>query len=82
MDVLISADVIEHIADPGEYLRYLRRFCARYYILSSPNRAALFWNGGEWKVELSQQGPPINEAHVTESARARSQHSLIQIQQF
>jgi len=58
VDVVISADVIEHIPDTDKYLAMLKRFCARYYVVSTPDRAR--------PGHLSEEGPPKNNAHVRE----------------
>jgi SAM-dependent methyltransferase len=42
VDVVISADVIEHIPDTDKYLAMLKRFCARYYGTHDLCRCILF----------------------------------------
>lgn len=57
-DLVISADAIEHIPDVDKYMRLLRRFCAKYYVVSTPDRAV--------RGHLNALGPPRNGAHVRE----------------
>jgi 2-polyprenyl-3-methyl-5-hydroxy-6-metoxy-1,4-benzoquinol methylase len=40
VDLVVAADVIEHIPNPDEFIRTLRRFCAQYYVISTPDRSA------------------------------------------
>merc|ERR1712129_626174 len=54
---VIASDSIEHIPDPDPYMRFLKSFCAKYAILSSPDRDIL---------GLVKEGPPNNTAHVRE----------------
>lgn len=56
-DLVISADVVEHIPDANAYMAYLLQFDAQYYVVSTPDR---FYG------TLSQFGPPVNPAHVRE----------------
>ena len=73
--MVISADVIEHIPNPDDYMRTLRRFCAQYYVISTPDRAAYHGGGGAFMDEplpnaftlhLTAGGPPFNAVHVRE----------------
>ena len=57
-DVVVAADVIEHIPDADAFMALLRRFCARYYVVSTPDRAR--------PGHLAPDGPPQNPAHVRE----------------
>lgn len=57
-DVFISADVIEHLEDPNELMRFLQRSKAKRIIISTPERDLL--NHGTWN------GPPKNVHHVRE----------------
>lgn len=66
-DVIICADVIEHIVDPDILLDYLISFNAKYYIISTPCRDILCYNpkfANHYNVSLN--GPPLNTCHVRE----------------
>jgi SAM-dependent methyltransferase len=60
-DVVICADVIEHLVEPDELLAFIHRIESRYVVLSTPSRDLLysFWNRGYW-------GPPRNVHHIRE----------------
>jgi len=55
--VVILADVLEHLNDPDEMMKYIEKINFEYLIISTPNRDNL---------ELSQNGPPKNDAHARE----------------
>ena len=59
-DLVISSDVIEHLADPDKLLFYIRKFSSEttFIIISTPERD-LFRGKGSF-------GPPANPAHVRE----------------
>lgn len=60
-DMVICADVIEHVADPDALMRFLVRSSRDRVILSTPDRDKVYpW----WS--LSRFGPPANPAHVRE----------------
>lgn len=69
-DVVICADVIEHVADPHELLERLRELlgAASVLVLSTPDRART-----EDQAEL---GPPRNARHVREWAFPEMQRLL------
>lgn len=60
-DLVICADVIEHLTDPDELVDYLVRLNARHYVLSTPDRSLLYkpWQRRYW-------GPPRNPSHQRE----------------
>ena len=60
-DVLICADVIEHLADPDELMRFITSCTYRFLVISTPDRSLLYrpWQRGYY-------GPPRNRAHVRE----------------
>lgn len=60
-DLVICADVIEHLEDPDELLAFINRIHCKNVILSTPSRDLLyhFWNRGYW-------GPPKNKHHIRE----------------
>jgi 2-polyprenyl-3-methyl-5-hydroxy-6-metoxy-1,4-benzoquinol methylase len=64
-DLLICADVIEHILDPDELMRHIKNFNFKYLIISTPDRAVLRHLPG---FKNSWQGPPSNTGHVREWA--------------
>jgi len=60
-DLVLCADVIEHLRDPDELLAFIKRINCQYIIFSTPRREMLyrFWNRGYW-------GPPKNKHHIRE----------------
>jgi len=58
-DVVILADVIEHLVNPGYLLKKLAELEYKHLIISTPDRN-LYWPG--------QLGPPPNHCHVREWA--------------
>jgi len=57
-DLVIAADVIEHLPDPDRLMRYLASLQPRFIVLSTPERNLL--------REGTHNGPPCNPAHVRE----------------
>uniref|UniRef100_A0A6C0FFH2 Methyltransferase n=1 Tax=viral metagenome TaxID=1070528 RepID=A0A6C0FFH2_9ZZZZ len=70
-DLIMSSDVIEHIADPDELINYMKSFSCDYFLISTPclemfvNHHGWARYGIEQKLELLD-GPPNNTAHVRE----------------
>jgi hypothetical protein len=58
IDLVIAADVIEHLVDPDELLLYIQRLCPRYVVVSTPDRNLLRYG--------CHDGPPTNSAHIRE----------------
>lgn len=60
-DLVICADVIEHLTDPDELLSFLVRLNAGHIVLSTPDRSLLYrpWQKRYW-------GPPRNPSHQRE----------------
>lgn len=58
-DLVICADVIEHIPDPDQVLELIERCGAKMAVISTPDRALL---------KRGHDGPPGNKAHVREWA--------------
>jgi len=63
-DLVICSDVIEHIIDPDELIKYLISLNALHYIISTPCRQRLL----DLKRFRSAKplGPPTNKGHVRE----------------
>lgn len=57
-DLVICADVIEHIREPNTLMRYMRRSGAPRLVLSTPERSLLKCG--------TDDGPPRNPCHVRE----------------
>jgi 2-polyprenyl-3-methyl-5-hydroxy-6-metoxy-1,4-benzoquinol methylase len=57
-DLVICADVIEHLPDPDVLLDFIQHIRPRYFVLSTPNRTQL--------QEMFLMGPPRNTAHYRE----------------
>lgn len=64
-DLVIAADVIEHLLYPEELLSYILALTPQYVIFSTPDRNLL--NAG------THNGPPINPAHIREWSYAEFQ---------
>jgi methyltransferase family protein len=56
-DLVICADVIEHVPDPDQLLDLIEQCNPRFSVISTPDRALL---------TRGQNGPPGNKAHVRE----------------
>lgn len=61
-DLIICADVIEHLLDPNQLLLYLKSFSFKHLVISTPERDS---------VQLMQtgflhEGPPQNSCHIRE----------------
>lgn len=57
-DIVICADVIEHLVDPDQLLNYINKMNFHYLVISTPDRYLL--------GDAAQKGPPENPAHVRE----------------
>jgi hypothetical protein len=57
-DLVVCADVIEHVLDPDALLNYLARLAAKRIVLSTPDRD-LVYRRHHW-------GPPTNPSHIRE----------------
>jgi len=63
IDILICADVIEHVVDPDDLLNWINEFDFEYLVISTPDRDLLP------KIQGSTQcltGPPKNPHHLRE----------------
>lgn len=58
VDVVICADVIEHIPDPDRLMEFLAGINFRKLFLSTPERLLIYG--------FDQSGPPLNPAHCRE----------------
>jgi SAM-dependent methyltransferase len=56
-DLVICADVIEHVPDPDQVLNLIEQCRPRFAVISTPDRALL---------KRGLNGPPGNKAHVRE----------------
>lgn len=65
-DILICADVIEHILNPDDLIENIKQYNFKYLIISTPDRAILKTMKGYGNK--SWFGPPINKSHVREWA--------------
>ena len=63
-DVVICADVIEHLVDPDELIQFIKNLKFTFLVLSTPDRSLMYkrWQRGYY-------GPPRNPAHVREWTR-------------
>ena len=60
-DLVVCADVIEHVLDPDMLMRLLRRVARNRVVISTPDRD-LVYRGRT----MNRFGPPANPAHVRE----------------
>jgi SAM-dependent methyltransferase len=62
-DLVICADVVEHLLNPDDLMRFLGRLDFKLLVLSTSDRKLLygFWDAG-------RKGPPANHSHVREWA--------------
>lgn len=58
VDLAIAADVIEHLENPDDLIRYLQRLTPRYIVISTPDRNLL--------RDGRHDGPPANPSHTRE----------------
>jgi hypothetical protein len=66
-NLIICADVIEHILNPDELLNFLKEFNSQYIVISTPCREVLTTNPKFTSIyKNSADGPPVNPAHVRE----------------
>lgn len=60
-DLVICADVLEHVADPRALMQLIVSIAARWVIVSTPDRALVYS-----RKEAARFGPPGNLAHLRE----------------
>ncbi|HEX3110690.1 MAG TPA: methyltransferase domain-containing protein [Thermoanaerobaculia bacterium] len=60
-DLVICSDVIEHVPDPDELMRFLVSVTGRWLVLSTPDRALSYSRFSQYQL-----GPPASEHHVRE----------------
>ena len=60
-DLIICADVIEHLVDPDELIDFIKGISFRYLILSTPDRNLVYHPS-----ERGFLGPPRNPSHQRE----------------
>lgn len=60
-DLVICADVVEHVADPRALIEFIVSIAARWVIVSTPDRALVYS-----RKDAARFGPPGNEAHLRE----------------
>lgn len=58
-DLVVCADVIEHVHDPDELCRFIRKHAKDHIVISTPDRT---------RDPESAMGPPSNDGHVREWA--------------
>jgi len=60
IDIVISADVIEHLFDPDEMINWIKKLSPKFIVISTPDKDTLI------KEKTSKTGPPQNIWHVRE----------------
>ena len=58
VDLVIAADVIEHLVNPDELLKYIQKLQPKYAVISTPDRNLFRY--------ACHNGPPTNPAHIRE----------------
>lgn len=64
-DILICSDVIEHMINPDELMKNIKKFNFKYLVISTPDRSVLRKIPGFLNC---WEGPPVNTGHVREWA--------------
>lgn len=64
-DILICSDVIEHMINPDELMKNIKKFNFKYLVISTPDRSVLRKIPGFLNC---WGGPPVNTGHVREWA--------------
>lgn len=60
-DLVVCADVIEHVENPDRLICFIKRVAKDWIVLSTPERGLVYGGRGR-----SRFGPPANPAHVRE----------------
>ena len=61
LDIVICADVVEHLIDPDQLLNWIRKLNFKYLVISTPDRDKLPPVQGRYP-----HGPPWNPHHIRE----------------
>ena len=61
VDIIVCADVVEHVENPDALLAFLDRIVGRFLVISTPDRD-LMYNSGD----NGHCGPPRNPCHLRE----------------
>lgn len=69
-DVVICADVIEHVPNPDALLRYLKKLTKQRLFISTPDRVLVYGK--------DHDGPPRNRSHYREWNQAEFEHYVSQ----
>jgi len=64
-DIVICADVVEHLLNPDDLLNWINKLGFKYLIISTPDRD-LLPKLQRTKPKQSQTGPPVNVKHIRE----------------
>lgn len=67
-ELIICADVIEHLVDPDDMMNWLSECNFDYVLISTPDRDSLdsVWGKDKKKIKQSRSGPPVLQVHVRE----------------
>jgi SAM-dependent methyltransferase len=60
-DLVVCADVIEHVEDPDALLDFLSHITGQYLVISTPERDLVYPQG-----HRCLRGPPANRSHIRE----------------
>ncbi len=60
-DLVICADVIEHVVNPDELLEFIKHIASSLVVISTPDRSLFYGNSSPHLY-----GPPLNPHHIRE----------------
>jgi len=66
VDLIICSDVLEHVLDPDELLRFINKVNFKTLVLSTPERGAIQELQRSFGWEVEENGPPYNKMHIRE----------------
>lgn len=66
-DIIVCADVVEHLVNPDLLLNWIAKFDFKYLVISTPDRDQMFLRcKKKGRADQIQKGPPLNTKHVRE----------------
>jgi len=65
-DLVICSDVIEHLLEPDDLLRFISQIDFKHLVISTPERLAIQKLQRSFGWEVEENGPPHNLMHVRE----------------
>jgi SAM-dependent methyltransferase len=77
-DLVICSDVVEHVLDPDELLRFIEKICFKRLVLSTPDRDVIQILQRSFGWDVKKDGPPHNVMHVREWSFEEFNHYVSQ----